>query len=582
MTAPPAAAIEVRRLTYADLPQVVAIERRAFPTPWSLAMFVLELSKASGICLAAFVDGELAGYLVCSRYDTVWHIMNVSVDPDRRRHGIASTLLTRLFERVDDPEAHYTLEVRRSNEGAIALYDRFRFRSAGPAAALLRRQRRGRGRDVAHAGDAARLARRRAERRADLILALETSCDDTCAAVVTDAGEVLLVGRLLAGRPRPLRRRRAGDRVAPSPRARQRGRRRRAAPGGARLDDVSLVAVTQGPGLVGALLVGVATAKGLAAARRLPLAPVDHLQGHVAANFLAPDADRAAVPVPDRVRRPHAARARDRPPRLRGARADARRRRRRGVRQGRAAARARLSGRAGAVAARARAAIRPRSRSRPRRGSRGSTSRSPGLKTALLYAVRDLGEEETRRRAADLAASYEHAIVEALIAADRARAGGRAGRAARDRRRRRGEPAAARARRGARRRGQGAAAGAVHRQRGDDRLRRPLGRARPVPGLPRPRRLRDRPPQPRRLSRGRASARAGCAPRRLRAAARRRVRAQPRERLADRRGARVDRAPSSRVVLLGGQAARRRRPRSPTRCRSTGAPRASRAARARA
>ena len=95
MTAPPAAAIEVRRLVYADLPQVVAIERRAFPTPWSLAMFVLELSKPSGICLAAFVEGTLAGYLVCSRYDTVWHIMNVAVDPDRRRMGIAATLLTR-------------------------------------------------------------------------------------------------------------------------------------------------------------------------------------------------------------------------------------------------------------------------------------------------------------------------------------------------------------------------------------------------------------------------------------------------------------------------------------------------------
>ena len=60
MTAPPAAAIEVRRLAYADLPQVVAIERRAFPTPWSLAMFVLELSKPSGVCLAAFMEGRLA------------------------------------------------------------------------------------------------------------------------------------------------------------------------------------------------------------------------------------------------------------------------------------------------------------------------------------------------------------------------------------------------------------------------------------------------------------------------------------------------------------------------------------------
>ncbi len=53
--------LEIRRLAYTDLPQVIAIERRAFPTPWSLAMFVLELSKASGICLAAIEGGSTAG-----------------------------------------------------------------------------------------------------------------------------------------------------------------------------------------------------------------------------------------------------------------------------------------------------------------------------------------------------------------------------------------------------------------------------------------------------------------------------------------------------------------------------------------
>jgi ribosomal-protein-alanine N-acetyltransferase len=130
VTAPPAAAVEIRRLTYADLPQVVAIERRAFTTPWSLAMFVLELSKPSGVCLAAEVESELAGYLVCSRYDAVWHLMNVAVDPDRRRRGIATALISALLERVG-PDGQLTLEVRRSNEGAIALYDRFGFRSAG-------------------------------------------------------------------------------------------------------------------------------------------------------------------------------------------------------------------------------------------------------------------------------------------------------------------------------------------------------------------------------------------------------------------------------------------------------------------
>jgi ribosomal-protein-alanine N-acetyltransferase len=130
MTAPPAAAIEVRRLTYADLPQVVAIERRAFTSPWSLAMFVLELSKPSGICLAAVVDEELAGYLICSRYDAVWHVMNVAVDPTLRRRRIATAMISRLLERVE-PEAQLTLEVRRSNAGAIVLYERFGFRSAG-------------------------------------------------------------------------------------------------------------------------------------------------------------------------------------------------------------------------------------------------------------------------------------------------------------------------------------------------------------------------------------------------------------------------------------------------------------------
>ncbi len=123
--------LEIRQLAYADLPQVIAIERRAFPTPWSLAMFVLELSKPSGICLAAVEDGSIIGYLVCSRYDTVWHLMNVAVEPHRRRQGIAGALLDRLFEQADKPSEQYTLEVRTSNDAAIRLYERFGFRAAG-------------------------------------------------------------------------------------------------------------------------------------------------------------------------------------------------------------------------------------------------------------------------------------------------------------------------------------------------------------------------------------------------------------------------------------------------------------------
>jgi [ribosomal protein S18]-alanine N-acetyltransferase len=122
---------DISRLTYGDLPQVIAIERRAFPTPWSLAMFVLELSKPSGVCLSARRDGRMVGYVVCSRYDTVWHIMNVAVDPDERRTGVATALLTALLERVGDRRARFTLEVRQSNLAAIALYEGFGFRTAG-------------------------------------------------------------------------------------------------------------------------------------------------------------------------------------------------------------------------------------------------------------------------------------------------------------------------------------------------------------------------------------------------------------------------------------------------------------------
>ena len=132
------APIQIRPLSYPDLPQVIAVERRVFLTPWSLAMFVLELSKQSGVCLAAFDEGTAGGggprlvaYMICSRYDTVWHIMNIAVDLDHQRQGLATALLSELYDRVGDPEARFTLEVRRSNGVAIHLYEREGFRAAG-------------------------------------------------------------------------------------------------------------------------------------------------------------------------------------------------------------------------------------------------------------------------------------------------------------------------------------------------------------------------------------------------------------------------------------------------------------------
>ncbi len=131
-----AATTEIRPLLYPDLPDVMAIERRVYPTPWSLAMFVLELSKQSGICLAAVErspdhSSRMTGYLICSRYDSIWHVMNVAVDRDRQRRGLASAMLSALYARTGDPDARFTLEVRRSNFVAIHLYEREGFRAAG-------------------------------------------------------------------------------------------------------------------------------------------------------------------------------------------------------------------------------------------------------------------------------------------------------------------------------------------------------------------------------------------------------------------------------------------------------------------
>jgi len=247
-----------------------------------------------------------------------------------------------------------------------------------------------------------------------LILALETSCDDTCAAVITRDGEI----RSNVVSSQGVHDRYGG--VVPEIASRHHlelvnavvdDALRRA---GATLDDAELIAVTQGPGLVGALLIGVATAKGLAAARGLPLAPVDHLQGHVAANYLLPDPieppflcllasgghtllarvtehgahERLGSTLDDA-----AGEAFDKGARLLGL----------GYPGGPALSKLALDGDPQAFAFPTAQRV------------EGLDFSFAGLKTALLYKVRELGEEEAERRRADLAASYEHAIVETLI-----------------------------------------------------------------------------------------------------------------------------------------------------------------------
>ena len=248
-----------------------------------------------------------------------------------------------------------------------------------------------------------------------MILAIETSCDDTCAAVVTHGGEVrsnVVSSQGVHGR--------FGG-VVPEWASRHHLELANAVVDEAlsvadtTLDEIELVAVTQGPGLVGALLVGVATAKGIASGRRLPLAAVDHMQGHVAANFLAPAPfeppfvcllasgghtllahvrDHEGYETLGQTLDDAAGEAFDKGARLLGL----------GYPGGPALSKLAATGDRDAFKFPTAARV------------RGLDFSFAGLKTALLYKVRDLGEEETARRAGDLAASYEHAIVEALIA----------------------------------------------------------------------------------------------------------------------------------------------------------------------
>jgi [ribosomal protein S18]-alanine N-acetyltransferase len=127
-----AVAVEIRSLALADLAAVEEIEQRAYRTPWSRTMFASELAKPTSICLGAFEGEDLLGYVINSRYVDAWHIMNVAVDPQHQRRGVATHLFERLFELTrDDERRGYTLEVRISNEDAIHLYEKLGFESRG-------------------------------------------------------------------------------------------------------------------------------------------------------------------------------------------------------------------------------------------------------------------------------------------------------------------------------------------------------------------------------------------------------------------------------------------------------------------
>jgi N6-L-threonylcarbamoyladenine synthase len=247
-----------------------------------------------------------------------------------------------------------------------------------------------------------------------VILGIETSCDETAAALVTSEGRVLAnivasqadLHARYGGVVPEVASRRHLELVAPVvEEALERA--------GATLDDVGAVAVTRGPGLIGALLVGISAAKALAWSRRLPLVPVDHLHGHVAALYLGADPveppflallatgghtllldvrDRSGYRVVGTTLDDAAGEAFDKGARLLGL----------GYPGGPALDR--LAGEGD-----------PEAYEFPVARVPELDFSFSGLKTALLYAVRDLPPDELDRCRADLAAGYQRAIVRALV-----------------------------------------------------------------------------------------------------------------------------------------------------------------------
>jgi N6-L-threonylcarbamoyladenine synthase len=248
-----------------------------------------------------------------------------------------------------------------------------------------------------------------------MILGLETSCDETAAAVISSGGDIRAN---VVSSQADLHARYGG--VVPEVASRRHLElitpvvREALAEANTELDEVELVAVTTGPGLIGALLVGVAAAKAIAWARRLPLAAVDHLHGHVASLYLQPDAlDPPFLCLLASGGHTMLLDIRDRGPsqRVLGTTVD--------DAAGEAFDKgARLLGLGypgGAEIDRLARGGDPASFDFPVARVPGFDFSFSGVKTALLYAVRELPPDELDRRRADLAAAYQRAIVRALM-----------------------------------------------------------------------------------------------------------------------------------------------------------------------
>jgi tRNA threonylcarbamoyl adenosine modification protein TsaD/ribosomal-protein-alanine acetyltransferase len=287
--------VTIRPLVPGDFPLVAALEAETFPDPWTTSMFAAELAEPSRAWYVAEDAGVMVGYggaAVFAAEDA--HIMNLAVTPARRGRGIGRMLLDATLRGAARLGARrVTLEVRSENAAAIALYE-----SVGLEAVGTRPDYYGYGQDaVIMWGDLPDAEPVPSMSGSDeLILAIESSCDETAAAVMRGGRELL--SNVVASQidfharfggvvPEIASRKHTEAIVGVIDEAMERAGAALGLDGPLHFAQLDAIAVTHAPGLIGALVVGVAYAKGLAMATGKPLIGVNHLEGHIFANVFA-------------------------------------------------------------------------------------------------------------------------------------------------------------------------------------------------------------------------------------------------------------------------------------------------------
>lgn len=315
--------VQLRPMSVNDTPAVARLEREAFAgtghSPWTAQMFADERDRPDSSWWVVHDQGRVVAFAGGAVVDGNLEVLDVVCEQGRRRAGLATRLLARVSYDAQMLGAHTsTLEVACDNRAARALYGRLGYREVG-----VRRNYYGQGRDAltckaalplsADAGPREPEPRpasrpwpqgrpRRAQAELDalrgageLVLAIESSCDETAMAVIDGSGSIVanvvstqidFHARFGGVVPEIASRKHTEAIVGVYEETMERAGRKLGLAGALDSDEVAAVAVTQGPGLVGALVVGVAFAKGLAWASRRPLVCVNHLEGHLYANLL--------------------------------------------------------------------------------------------------------------------------------------------------------------------------------------------------------------------------------------------------------------------------------------------------------